>query len=77
MIYRVIMAEIIIAYEHLRIESSSNNRMWEILEWEKLGNLVNRMPFANFLPVNYFFLQSVVATHAPHLPICYPPIGLD
>ena len=31
------MAEIIIAYEHLRIESSSNNRMWEILEWENWG----------------------------------------
>ena len=41
----------------------------KILEWEKLAN---RMPFANFLPANYFFLWSVVTIHAAHSPIFYP-----
>ena len=37
-----------------------------------LENLANRMLLANFLPSNYFFLQSVVAIHAVDLPIFYP-----
>ena len=38
-------------------------RMGEILEWENLVNLANRMTFINFyLPIT--FLQSVVAIHA-------------
>ena len=39
---------------------------------KKLANLVNEMLFANFLPANYFFLQSVVAILAAHLQIFNP-----
>ena len=46
--------------------------MWENFGWEKLANLVNRMSFANFLSVSYFFLQSIVAIHVAHSPIFYP-----
>ena len=39
------------------------NLMWEILVWEKLVNLANRMLFTNVLPT------SVVAIHAAYSPI--------
>ena len=48
----------------------------KILDWEKLVNLANRMPFANFLPASYFFLQSVVAIHAAHSLVFYPSISI-
>ena len=28
----------------------------KILEWEKLTNLMNRVPFANFYPQNTYYL---------------------
>ena len=51
--------------------------MGNIWHGKKLINLANRMPFTNVLLTNYFLVYTVVAIHAAHLPIFYPPICLD
>ena len=45
----------------------------KILEWDQLVNALH----SPILLSNYFILQSVLATHAAHLPILYPPISSD